>query len=214
VGQFIDISIHETCSASTEFSMPYFMYNELLVQRLTHRHAYPYVTLPVSHRARDGYYVCAGSIPNAVSQRRIARLLIDAGLVDATLLARLADDAWAESFEAREELLRYVQQYIATHTAEEVYHAAQAHDLAWGVLRRPEDNLTDAQFNARGNIVEIEHEGLGKLPYTTAPWLADNIPWQMYRRAPRLGEHNAEIYGGELGVDTPTLQRWRAAGVL
>jgi crotonobetainyl-CoA:carnitine CoA-transferase CaiB-like acyl-CoA transferase len=58
---------------------------------------------------------------------------------------------------------------IATHTAEEAYHAAQAHDLAWGAIRRPEDNLTDAQFGARGNIVEIEHEGLGKLPYTTAP---------------------------------------------
>jgi formyl-CoA transferase len=131
-----------------------------------------------------------------------------------TLLDRLADDAWAESFEARQELLGYVQQYIATHTAEEAYHAAQAHDLAWGAIRRPEDNLTDAQFGARGNIVELEHEGLGKLPYTTAPWLADNIPWQVYRPAPRLGEHNEAMYVGELGVDVPTLQRWRAAGVL
>ena len=66
--------------------------------------------------------------------------------------------------------------YIATHTAEEAYHAAQAHDLAWGAIRRPEDNLTDAQFGARGNIVEIEHDSLGKLPYTTAPWLADTFP--------------------------------------
>jgi crotonobetainyl-CoA:carnitine CoA-transferase CaiB-like acyl-CoA transferase len=214
VGQYVDISIHETCSANTEFSMPYFMYNELLVQRLTHRHAYPDVTLPVSHRARDGYYVCAGSIPSAASQRRIARLLIDAGMVDAALLERLADDAWAESFAAREEMLGYVQQYIATHTAEEVYHAAQAHDLAWGAIRRPEDNLTDAQFKARGNIVELAHDGLGKLPYTTAPWLADDIPWQVYRRAPRLGEHNAVIYGEELGVEALTLQRWCAVGVL
>ena len=214
VGQCIDISIHDTCSANTEFSMPYFMYNEVLVQRLTHRHAYPYVTLPVSHRARDGYYVCAGSIPNATSQRCVARLLIAAGIADATLLQRLADDAWAESFEAREELTRYVQQYIATHTAEEVYHAAQAHDLAWGAIRRPEDNLTDAQFRARGNIVELEHTGLGQLPYTTAPWLAEDVPWQIYRQAPRLGEHNEEIYGGELGIDTATLQRWRTTGVI
>jgi crotonobetainyl-CoA:carnitine CoA-transferase CaiB-like acyl-CoA transferase len=214
VGQYIDISIHETCSACTEFSMPYFLYNETLVQRLTHRHAYPYVTLPVSHRARDGYYVCAGSLPIAMSLRQVARLLIKAGIADPSLLQRLADDAWAESFEAREEVTRYVQQYIATHTAEEVYHAAQAHDLAWGAIRRPEDNLTDAQFGARGNIVELEHEGLGKLPYTTAPWLADKAPWQVYRRAPRLGEHNEAIYAGELGIDVDTLQRWRATGVI
>jgi crotonobetainyl-CoA:carnitine CoA-transferase CaiB-like acyl-CoA transferase len=214
VGQFIDISIHEACCSNTEFSMPFFMYNELLVQRLTHRHAYPQVTLPVSHRARDGRYVCAGSLPNAPSLRRVARLLVAAGTADGALLERLADDAWAESFEAREELTRYVQQYIAAHTAEEVYHAAQAHDLAWGVIRRPEDNLTDAQFGARGNIVELEHGGFGKLPYPTAPWLATNIPWQVYRQAPRLGEHNEEIYGGELGLDDHALQRLRAAHVI
>jgi crotonobetainyl-CoA:carnitine CoA-transferase CaiB-like acyl-CoA transferase len=214
VGQCIDISIHDTCSANTEFSMPYFMYNELLVQRLTHRHAYPYVTLPVSHRARDDYYVCAGSLPNAPSLRRVARLVVEAGVADPALLERLADDAWAESYEAREELHRYVQQYIASHTAEEVYHTAQAYDLAWGAIRRPEDNLTDAQFRARGNIVELEHEGFGKLPYTTAPWLADKVPWQVYRRAPRLGEHNEEIYGGELGIGSHTLQQLRATGVI
>jgi crotonobetainyl-CoA:carnitine CoA-transferase CaiB-like acyl-CoA transferase len=214
VGQFIDIAIHDACSSNTEFSMPFFMYNALLVQRLTHRHAYPQVTLPVSHRASDGRYVCAGSLPNAPSLRRIARLLVGAGIADGTLLERLADDAWAESFEAREELTHHVQKYIAARPAEEVYHAAQAHDLAWGAIRRPEDNLIDAQFGARGNLVEIEHEGLGKLPYTTSPWLAADIPWQIYRRAPRLGEHNQEIYGGELGLDVHTLQQLRAARVI
>lgn len=214
VGQFIDVSIHEACSSNTEFSLPFFMYNEILVQRLTHRHAFPDVTLPVSHRARDGHYVCAGSIPTAPALRRVARLIVDAGIADATILHRLADDTWAQSYEAREELTRYVQRYVATHTAEEVYHAAQAYDLAWGVIRRPEENLTDAQFRARGNIVELEHEGLGKLPYATAPWLAENVPWQVYRRAPRLGEHNEEVYGRELGLDAPSMQQLRAAKVI
>ena len=214
IGQFLDISIHDTCSSNTEFSMPYFMYNELLVLRLTHRHAYPDVTLPVSHRARDGHYVCAGNIPNATSLRRVARLVVEAGVADPALLERCADDGWAESFEARETLLHHVQQYIATHSAEEAYHAAQALDLAWGAIRRPEDNLTDAQFRARGNIVELAHEGLGKLPYTTAPWLADKVPWQVYRRAPHLGEHNADIYRGELGLEDHRLQQLRAANVL
>ena len=97
---------------------------------------------------------------------------------------------------------------------EEAYHAAQALHLAWGTIRRPEDNLTDAQFRARGNLVEIEHEGLGKLPYTTAPWLADKVPWQVYRRAPRLGEHNADIYRGELGLEDHRLQQLHATRVI
>ena len=213
-GQFIDVSIHEACSSNTEFSMPFFMYNEVALKRLTHRHAYPDVTLPVSHRARDGRYVCAGSLPIATSLSRVGRLVVDAGIADAELLDRLADNAWAESYEAREELTGYVQQYIAAHTAEEAYHAAQAYDLAWGAIRQPADTLTDAQFRARGNFVDLEHPGLGKLPYTTSPWLAEDLPWTVSHRAPRLGEHNQVVYGGELGLKDATLQQLRAAKVI
>ena len=142
------------------------------------------------------------------------RLVVDAGIADAELLDRLVDNAWAESYEAREELTGYVQQYIAAHTAEEAYHAAQAYDLAWGAIRQPADTLTDAQFRARGNFVDLEHPGLGKLPYTTSPWLAEDLPWTVSHRAPRLGEHNQVVYGGELGLKDGTLQQLRAAKVI
>ncbi len=110
-------------------------------------------------------------------------------------------------------MTRYAQTYIAAHTADEVYHAAQAHDLTWGAVRLPEDNVADAQFRARGGFAEIEHDGIGALPYTTAPWIADKAPWHIEHRAPRLGEHNAEVYGA-LGIDGQTLARLRAAEVL
>ncbi len=214
VGQFIDTSIHESCSANTEFSMPFYMYNEINVQRLTHRHAYPDVTLPVSHQAKDGYYVCAGSIPSPASMRRVAQMIIDHGVAEPELLERLADDAFAISYDAREEVTEYVKQYIAEHTAEDAYHTAQSYDLAWGAIRRPEDNLKDAQFSARGNIAELEHEGVGRLPYTTAPWLAKDVPWLMKHRAPRLGEHNHDVYVDEVGLAAQDLAFLQDQGVI
>jgi crotonobetainyl-CoA:carnitine CoA-transferase CaiB-like acyl-CoA transferase len=213
VGQFIDVSIHEACASNTEFSMPFFMYNELLVQRQTNRHAFPYVTQPMSHRAKDGRYVWAGISPNTSALHKVALFLVDVGMLEADILARFEDGTWAETPEAYEQITRDAQSYIATHTADEVYHAAQAHDLAWGAVRLPEDNLTDEQFQARGGFAEIEHESVGTLPYTTTPWIADKAPWCIDRRAPRLGEHNVEIYAA-LGIDRQGLERLRAAKVL
>jgi len=213
IGQFIDVSIHEACASNTEFSMPFFMYNELVVQRQTNRHAFPYVTQPMSHRARDGRYVWAGISPHAAALRKVAFFLADVGMLEADVLARFADPEWVETPEVYEQMTRYAQTYIAAHTADEVYHAAQAHDLAWGAVRLPEDNVADAQFRARGGFVEVEHDGVGALPYTTAPWIADKAPWHIERRAPRLGEHNAEVYGA-LGIDEQTLTRLRAVKVL
>lgn len=207
VGQFIDVSIHETCCSNTEFSMPFFMYNEIPVQRLTNRHAYPYVSQPDSYHASDGVYVWAGVMPTAPARYGAMSLLVGMGAVEPEVLERFADYEWGAGVEAREILSRTIKAYVAAHTAEEVYRAAQAHDLAWGPVRRPEDNLADEQFRVRGGFAEIEHEGVGTLPYTSAPWVSKVSPWQLQRRAPKLGEHNAEVYGGELGLETAVLAR-------
>jgi crotonobetainyl-CoA:carnitine CoA-transferase CaiB-like acyl-CoA transferase len=46
-----------------------------------------------------------------------------------------------------------------------------------------------------------------------APYKLSRTPWRMQRRAPQLGEHNAEVYGA-LGRDGEALQRLYSAGVL
>jgi len=214
VGQSIDVSIHEACCSNTEFSMPFFMYNEMPVQRLTNRHAYPYVSQPDSYQAKDGLYVWAGVMPSAPARRNAMRFLVEMQAATPQLLQRFADDTWAVGVEARALLAGAIRTYIAAHAAEEVYRAAQAHDLAWGVVRRPEDNLTDPQYLARGAFAEIEHQGIGTLPYTTAPWLSATTPWRLQYRAPQLGEHNGDIYCGELGLDRATLQCLQAARVV
>jgi crotonobetainyl-CoA:carnitine CoA-transferase CaiB-like acyl-CoA transferase len=46
-----------------------------------------------------------------------------------------------------------------------------------------------------------------------APYRLSETPWRIQRPAPRLGEHNAEVYE-RIGVDRAALARLYCAGVV
>jgi crotonobetainyl-CoA:carnitine CoA-transferase CaiB-like acyl-CoA transferase len=52
------------------------------------------------------------------------------------------------------------------------------------------------------------------LTYPGAPYRFSQTPWAMRRPAPRLGEHNEEIYGGRLGVSRAELLLLGQTGII
>ncbi|MDP6226769.1 MAG: CoA transferase, partial [Dehalococcoidia bacterium] len=67
----------------------------------------------------------------------------------------------------------------------------------------------------RGYFVELDHPETGALKYPGPGFLIDGVnPMDGSRPAPRLGEHNAEILGGELGLSTEELGLLRASRVI
>ncbi len=78
-----------------------------------------------------------------------------------------------------------------------------------------DDIRRDEQLAARGFWQEVEAPwGQGPLAFPGSFALFDGIRPSLRRTAPRVGEHNAEIYGGELGLTTDELAALRGAGVL
>jgi formyl-CoA transferase len=70
-------------------------------------------------------------------------------------------------------------------------------------------------LDERGSFVTQNHPEVGTLRYPGAGFLIDGInPVAGGRGAPRLGEHNAAIYGGELGLSPEELAGLHAAGVM
>ena len=84
---------------------------------------------------------------------------------------------------------------------EEVYHAAQERGFTWGAVRAPEALLDDPHLHDRGFWNEVEHPELGRsFVYPGEAAIYNGSPWRISRRAPLIGEHNTEIFCGELGL--------------
>jgi crotonobetainyl-CoA:carnitine CoA-transferase CaiB-like acyl-CoA transferase len=89
-----------------------------------------------------------------------------------------------------------IEQVVASLPAWELFEKAQAVGLAWAPIRRPEENLEDRHFAARGSFAEIDHPELGrKLRYPGTVATDGSAPHMHYsRRAPRLGEHTESVF--------------------
>ena len=76
------------------------------------------------------------------------------------------------------------------------------------------DIIADPHYAAREQVLTVDSADFGPLLQPgVVPRLTDT-PGRVYGRAPMLGEHNAEIYGGLLGVETAELERYAAEGII
>jgi crotonobetainyl-CoA:carnitine CoA-transferase CaiB-like acyl-CoA transferase len=85
----------------------------------------------------------------------------------------------------------------------------------------PAEVLAMEHLRARGFFGEAEHPAAGRTLHLAAPWRSierdtreDNTAGAAVPHAPLLGEHNAEILCGELGLSARDLARLAAAGVV
>ena len=108
-----------------------------------------------------------------------------------------------------------VIEFFRQHTKGELNEAAPK----WGVKLRsiatPKDVLENEQLAARGFWVELPHPELGtNVTYPGALFKSDYMDCQPRFRAPLIGEHNYEIYHGELGLSKQEIVRLKEAGVI
>jgi benzylsuccinate CoA-transferase BbsE subunit len=206
-GQYIDASIHEACALTTEAAIANYIYRGEVLLRHTGRHHAAGPTPRTQFRAKDGAYVCAlvGGRLNPKYVRELADLLDAYGMAgdlrdpkyqDPTVIA-------ANTSHIIDDL---VANFIASLPAEEVYHAAQERGFTWGAVRPAEALLDDPHLHDRGFWKTVEHPELGRaFTYPGEAAIYSASPWRISRRAPLIGEHNSEIFSGELGLSAGEL---------
>ena len=113
------------------------------------------------------------------------------------------------------ELDYIINAWAATLTVDEVDALMIAYSIPAGRVYRAPEMLEDPHFQAREAIIEVETERYGKLKMQGAFPKMSATPSSVRSPAPSIvGQHNAEIYGGLLGMDIAELDRLKAAGAI
>jgi benzylsuccinate CoA-transferase BbsE subunit len=199
-GQYVDASIHEACSLTTEAQIANYVYREEVLLRQTGRHHAAGPSPRTQFRAKDGNYVCA-LVAGRLNPRYIMQLadLLDTNGMAGDLRDPKYQDPAVITANAAHIIDGLVADFIASLPAEEVYHRAQERGFTWGAVRPPEALVDDPHLEDRGFWKEVEHPELGRsFVYPGEAAIFSGSPWRISRRAPLIGEHNVEIFCDQL----------------
>jgi len=94
------------------------------------------------------------------------------------------------------------------------WHSAVANSFTFQMVQRPEEAATSPQLAARDFFVDVAHPAAGTVTLPGDTYGFSETPWHVRRPAPLLGQHNAEIYGTELGYSADHLRVLRESKVI
>jgi crotonobetainyl-CoA:carnitine CoA-transferase CaiB-like acyl-CoA transferase len=105
--------------------------------------------------------------------------------------------------------------FLATKTKKELMELAVERELIQGPLFNIEEIWESPHYQARGYWEEIYHPELeDTITYPGAPVKISDAPWRTTRRAPLIGEHNEEIFIGELGFTNERFSFLKDQGII
>ena len=209
-GQFIDVSMTAANNVTTEAASVTWLVAQKTVQRQTGRHASVLPSRETQQLCADGRYANTGVPPRrprefAALIKWLKELGLDAELPEAVFLEMGAnwegpfdlakigrDDAVTAIFGAGRDALKLIASKIPVQA---FFVGCQRAGLAVGVVNAPEEAFENEHFMARGFQVPVQHDDIGRtVVYPGAPYALQASPWAIRRRAPKLGEHDAEVF--------------------
>lgn len=202
-GQLVEISIQECVTSILELTFEYWPYMGLVASRLGQKPIQPLDFIECS----DGWiFLCC------VEEHQWHKWV---DLMD--------NPEWAalEIFENR--LLRgqnwdalkiFLSEWCADKTVDDLYHRAQARRIPIAPVSTMGDLLASKHLAARGFFATLAHPEAGEVTLPGAPYKFSRTPWRLTRPAPRLGEHNDEVYEGLLGLKREDVEALRAERVI
>jgi crotonobetainyl-CoA:carnitine CoA-transferase CaiB-like acyl-CoA transferase len=161
-----------------------------------------------NYLSADGHYVCivAGSDANF---HRLCRAMERPDLAADPKFATLAQRA-----EHGGEINGIVADWAKTVSAAEIEERCVEHDVPVGTAYSAADIFADPHMAARGDLVTVDDTVIGPVRQQAPfPRLGDNQPTAP-SGAPRLGEHNNEVWCDLVGLSEDDLGSYEEKGVI
>lgn len=158
-----------------------------------------------------GSFACKdGAVMVTTLQAWVPRML--KAVNHAELTAIFNDPAGLNEPGTAERIDLIVTEWFLSRTRAQAMADGQA--AGWPVIavQGPAELAADPHFLERGGLMEYHHPVAGQVTGLGPPFRFDEA-WTFRRPAPRLGEHNGEIYG-TIGLGSDELSAYRAAGVI
>lgn len=221
-GQRVDVSMQESMVRTLHTQLPYWEYSKHIVQRSGIWRFRGGVSTREIWPCQDGF-VSWMFFGGAVGTQQM-RIMVD-WMESKGMAGRLSIEVqdWStldlskvstEKIKSWEEI---IGDFFLAHTKEELYQEALEKRIPLTPLHNVSDVVEDEQLAARDFWIDVAHPELGTcIRYPGSLYLTTEeecLP-RVRRRAPLIGEHNREIYLGELGLSEDEFNSLQREGII
>jgi len=209
-GQHVDVSMEEATVAATHICGIGKWLDDGIVARRAGAALFN-STPSGTFRCRDGLVYLMVNRP--LHWQALARWIHEVTGNDA-VLDPLFDGPSSRRQPYRDVLDGWIGELTARFTVDEVYHEGQRRHVAFTPVNGAAAVVDDPHLAAREYFVALDHPHVGALRYPGAPYRLSETPWRLRRPAPTVGQHNVEIYQGELGLSDVDCRALARRGVI
>jgi crotonobetainyl-CoA:carnitine CoA-transferase CaiB-like acyl-CoA transferase len=161
-----------------------------------------------TYRTKDGKWVAISTSATAIAER-VLRLVGHAEVIDEPWFA-----SGRERAQHADLLDRYVGDWIAARTREEVVDAFEKAEAAVAPVYDVADLMADPQVQALDMITQVHDDHLGPVRMQNVLFRMSETPGRIRWTGRDLGADTGSILVGELGVDEDRLRELRERGTV
>ncbi len=219
-GQYVDVSIQASVARNLMNGPIFYDVANIILKRAgAYRVGLSLAAGQRTHwECKDGFisFFLLGGRSGAPTNRALVEYMDSEGAAPQFM----KDMNWREfsiagvSQEFFEKIAESMIKFFKIHTKQELYAEAVKRRMTLYPINTPKDVTVDAQLDAREFWEEVADPELGTVKYLGAPVKFSETPCPPRQRAPRLGEHNREIYMKELGFGENELATLKKSGVI